>query len=234
MSPAAPVRNPRLEELFAGEVRCSTQRQPRGAADLFPTEAALVRGSAPCRVDEFAGARRCARAALAALGAQPTPIGRGPHGEPLFPAGYLGTLSHSDGIAVAAVAARSSGLRAIGIDVEPHAPLPPGLAQEILVGEEQEMVRCAGRDRPETAWDRLVFCAKEATYKAWHHFGGGWLDFRDGKVQVDPVRQLCTTTLVPSALTDPATPRVFSGAWRVLEGYLFVSAFVPGGPAQPR
>ncbi|MGW0783195.1 4'-phosphopantetheinyl transferase family protein [Streptomyces sp. NPDC002913] len=64
---------------------------------------------------EFTTARWCARRALAAAGA-PTadaPLRRGRQGEPLWPAGFTGSITHSAGYR-AAVAAPSGGLGAPG------------------------------------------------------------------------------------------------------------------------
>jgi 4'-phosphopantetheinyl transferase EntD len=43
----------------------------------------------------------------------------------------------------------------------------------------------AGRavaERPEVYWDRVLFCIKESTYKAWFPLTHRWLGFEDASV----------------------------------------------------
>lgn len=67
----------------------------------------------------------------------------------------------------------------LGIDAEPHAPLPDGVLDHTSIEAEREVL--ATRDT-ELHWDRLLFCAKEATYKAWFPITQRWLGFEDAHI----------------------------------------------------
>jgi enterobactin synthetase component D / holo-[acyl-carrier protein] synthase len=87
------------------------------ANDLFPVEEGLVAAASLRRRTEFCTGRRCARRALERVGCSPRPLMRGKFGQPLWPSGYLGSISH-DGRFAAAIAFRSNARHPIlSIDV---------------------------------------------------------------------------------------------------------------------
>ncbi|MGW8725169.1 4'-phosphopantetheinyl transferase family protein [Streptomyces sp. NPDC055808] len=126
---------------------------------LFAAERALCEGAGPRRKGEFTTGRWCAHRALARLGERPVGVGRGPRGEPLWPRGVLGSISHCAGFRAAALC-RTWDAWALGIDAEVEGPLPARVRARLISEEE------AGLMRPEVAGERLLFSAKEAVYKA--------------------------------------------------------------------
>ena len=72
---------------------------------------------------------------------------------------------------------RTSDLAAVGIDAQPHGPLPPGVGASVTVAQEREMLGRLTRTGPSIQWDRLLFSAKEAIYKAWNPLTHRWLGF---------------------------------------------------------
>ena len=74
--------------------------------------------------------------------------------------------------------------RALGIDVEEDAPLPPDTDTLILRDEERGQLDAARVTLPGA--DRLLFCAKECVHKAIHPLRGAWLEFQDVAIQLDP------------------------------------------------
>ncbi|MFE7600992.1 4'-phosphopantetheinyl transferase [Streptomyces sp. NPDC057494] len=147
----------------------------------YPEEEALMARAVPGRRREFAAARVCAHRALAALGAAPGPLLRGRRGAPAWPADTVGSITHCAGYRAAAVAPAAR-LLALGIDAEPHAPLPSGVREAVAFGPEEARLRTLAADRPDIAWDRLLFSAKESVYKAWNGYGSGRLGFEDAEV----------------------------------------------------
>ena len=113
------------------------------------------------RQREFATVRDCARTALGQLGIGPVPITSGRGGEPIWPNGIVGSMTHCTGYRGVAVA-RDHLLAAVGIDAEPHEALPGSGLRHI--SSQVERAQLAGR-RSDGHWDWLIFCAKEATYK---------------------------------------------------------------------
>lgn len=184
-----------------------------GQVHLFPAEIAAIARASPARRREFALARLCARHALAALGRTPQQIGRGDAGEPVWPDGLTGSLTHCRGYR-AAVVARRSDVLAIGIDAEPLGPVPEGVLDRISLPAERE--RLAGFEvaEPGVPWARLLFSAKEAVYKAWFPVTHTRLGFTDVRVEPDMVGTFQAQVLQGSSLL---TSRL-SGRWTVIDG----------------
>jgi 4'-phosphopantetheinyl transferase EntD len=151
---------------------------------LFPEEAALIEGAVPSRRREFATGRHCARLALARLDVPATAITTGDRGQPLWPNGIVGSITHCAGYRAAA-AARRDRLRAVGIDAEPHRPLPTEVTDMVLLPEEQaDLARLAAAD-PAVHWPAIAFSAKESLYKAWFTLTERWLGFHDARLRFD-------------------------------------------------
>lgn len=150
---------------------------------LFPAEEAVVRTAGPWRRAEFAAGRACARVALAALGLPAAPVLAGRAGEPRWPAGVTGSITHCAGYRACAVA-RATDVAAIGIDAEPDATLPPGLIGSVASGAEKAWIARQAAAGPAVCWDRLLFSAKEAAAKLWYPLTGDWLGF--GQLAVFP------------------------------------------------
>jgi 4'-phosphopantetheinyl transferase EntD len=99
-------------------------------ATLFPEEEALLARAVDRRRHEFTTARHCARKALALLGVAPAPILPGWRGAPQWPPAIVGSITHCAAYRAAAVAHAAS-VASIGIDAEPHRPLPNGVLATI-------------------------------------------------------------------------------------------------------
>jgi 4'-phosphopantetheinyl transferase EntD len=134
---------------------------------------------------EFATGRACARRALDRLGLPTGAIPVGARGEPLWPDGIVGSITHCRGYRACAVA-RDTDLAAIGIDAEPDAPLRERVLAAVAVPEELPGLERLAILDPDTSWDRLLFCAKESVYKAWFPLTGRRLGFGDTAVAFDP------------------------------------------------
>jgi 4'-phosphopantetheinyl transferase EntD len=151
---------------------------PPGLAPL-PEEEPLIAKSVAKRRNEFITVRYCARIALGELGLPPVPILKGDKGEPCWPDGVVGSLTHCTGYR-GAVGGRSAAVRSVGIDAEPHDTLPHGVLDAISLPEERgEIPQVMSAD---LHWDRILFCAKEATYKAWFPLTKRWLGFEDAHI----------------------------------------------------
>jgi 4'-phosphopantetheinyl transferase EntD len=188
------------------------------AAALFPIEQAAVAKAVEKRRREFAGGRACAQRALADLGLPAAPVPAGARGEPLWPTGVVGSITHCAGYRGCAVA-RASDLATIGIDAEPHRPLPAGLLADVAHPEELAALGELAQAHPDVRWDRLLFSAKEAVYKAWYPLTGRWLGFEDAVLTLDPGgRRFEARLLVPGAVVDGAAVAGFEGRWLVAEG----------------
>ncbi|MEU1230496.1 4'-phosphopantetheinyl transferase superfamily protein [Streptomyces sp. NPDC005828] len=180
---------------------------------LFPEEEALIARAVPPRRREFTTGRICARRALARLGLPPAPLLRNRRGAPQWPAGVVGSMTHCQGYRAVAVA-RTGHRVTIGIDAEPHAPLPDGVLEAIALPGEQRAMAALARHSPGTAWDRLLFSAKESVFKAWYPLTGEELGFDEADITLDPDHGTFTARLLrpgPHVAGRPLTG--FSGRW---------------------
>lgn len=145
-----------------------------GPSSYAAEEAAIVQAVASRRY-EFRAGRTQARRALAELGAASAAIPRGAAGEPRWPEGYTGSISHADGLAVAVVARR--GLRAVGLDVDTGAPLDEPSRAFVCRPGEVDPVPALGAAASDPA--KRLFVAKEAFMKLNYALTGTLLDFLD-------------------------------------------------------
>jgi enterobactin synthetase component D / holo-[acyl-carrier protein] synthase len=140
---------------------------PPGDPELFPAEAGAIATADAVRRSEFAAGRAVARAALARLHAAAGPVLPGPAGEPRWPDGVVGSITHCPGYRACAVA-RAPDMAAIGIDAEPCRALPDGLLTVVAGDAERAWLAERNAAGPGIPWDRVLFSAKESVYKAWY------------------------------------------------------------------
>lgn len=222
-----------LEDLFSQSVSTRELRSDGDDFELFPDEMALVANAVHSRRREFATVRQCARQALAALGCPPVPILHGPRGAPEWPPGYVGTLTHCAGFRGCAVARASTHL-SLGLDCEPNEPLPAAIWDDVLLPAEKRLVRALSGARPSVHWDRLIFCAKEATYKTWFPVSLRWLDFDEAVVELDAYSgSLRVRLLAGSLVRERPELSTLNGAWTVADGVLGVGIEVEAAGELP-
>jgi 4'-phosphopantetheinyl transferase EntD len=190
------------------------------AVELFPEERACVDGAVEKRRREFATARACAHRAIERLGLPRQPIGRRSAGEPRWPAGVVGSITHCQGYRACAVA-HASDLAMLGIDAEPNAALPAGVLTAIATDAELAHVRSLSRDLPSVPWDRLLFSAKECVYKACFPYVRRLLDFDAAVLTFDASASTFSARLrVSVPLPGPERLQTLSGRWLAREDLL--------------
>jgi 4'-phosphopantetheinyl transferase EntD len=200
-------------------------------SSMFPIEAAVVANAASGRRREFATVRHCARQALQRIGVPTLPILPDADGVPQWPDGVVGSLTHCSGYR-GAIVARSEQLHAIGIDAEPHAELAAPARDLVLRGEERARLRKAAGANPEMHWDRILFSAKEAVFKAWFPLTRRWLDFADVSTTVDPDGTFAARVLVRGAPALDREPGAFTGRWVVDRGLVVTATSIPGSASR--
>jgi 4'-phosphopantetheinyl transferase EntD len=206
--------------LPVGAVAVDTFVDPAGAT-LFPEEAALVAKAVEKRRLEFTTARWCARRAMAELGRPPVPVLRGERGQPLWPAGLIGSMTHCVGYRGAVLAPRAS-FTTIGIDAEPNEPLPGGVFETVTRPGERSHIDDLLREHPSVRWDRLLFSAKESIYKSWFPLTARWLGFEEAELVIDPSAGTFTARILATG-----GPTGFDGRWMVGEGLILTAIAVP-------
>ena len=218
-----------IERLLPSEVVAVEAFGDDRSDEVFPGEEDLVAGAVPGRRREFVTARRCARDALARLGYPAGPIRPGPRREPRWPAGVVGSITHCAGYR-AAVVSHQGGPASIGIDAEPHRPLPPGVLDSITAGADRTRLAALFDADPSVCWDQLLFSAKESIYKAWYPLTGRWLGFEDATLSIDASTMSFTgRLLVPGHRQDdgPALTTM-RGRYLIDAGLVVTAVVVPG------
>lgn len=202
-----------------------------GIADLadvdlhnLPPELELARARAG-RQREYAGGRLAACRALAAIGHKPAYPAAGPGREPLWPEGLVGSITHSDDVAVAAVAPAST-FAGIGIDIEPIRPLRPGIASRILSVAEAERFGLGGAE-PDTGSLLRLFSFKESIYKCVYPAFGEFIGFRAVGLRAADggLRAACTDSQHPAA---GLVARI-RGDSRRIENHVVSACWLPAG-----
>jgi 4'-phosphopantetheinyl transferase EntD len=223
-----------IEEILPAAVVAVEVRHDIVNAALLGAEAGVVGRAVEKRRREFTTGRACARAALEQLGVPPAPILSGERGEPRWPAGVTGSITHCDGYRASAVA-HTRDIATVGIDAEVNAVLPEGVRSEIARPEELSWLGDLERELPAVHWDRLLFSAKESVYKAWFPLTERWLDFDEASITVDPsAGTFSARLLVSGPILGGGRLTAFAGRWLVRDGLILTAISLPveaGSPA---
>lgn len=223
-----------IEELLPESVVAveALRDDPLWDTPLHPEEEVLVARAVAKRRREFAAVRGCARRAMEKLGIPARPVVSGERGAPQWPAGIVGSMTHCDGYCAAALV-RATDLVSLGIDAEPHGPLPDGVGASVfLPAEAARLERLVGQ-RPEVHWDRILFSAKESVYKAWFPLTREWLDFSEADITLCPAPDgaphgtLHAELLVPGPLVGERRLQVFDGRWAVRDALVTTAVVIP-------
>ncbi|MFS8104445.1 4'-phosphopantetheinyl transferase superfamily protein [Lentzea alba] len=210
-----------LEQLLPLPIAAVERYDDEMPVELFPQEETVIGNAVPKRRFEFGTARWCAREAMKRLGFEPAPVLPGPKREPRWPEGLVGSLTHCTGYRAAALA-KTTDFLTIGIDAEPHAPAPDGVLEAIAIPAELRRIPGLRVDDPKICWDRLLFSAKESTYKAWYPVTQRWLGFEDADITLNADGTFYSRILLPD------TPIAgFAGTWLVQGDVLVTAIAVP-------
>jgi 4'-phosphopantetheinyl transferase EntD len=218
-----------IERLVPAGVVTAETREELIEVELFPDERRTLGRAVEKRRREFVTGRACARRALGELGVPATAIPNGERGEPLWPPGIVGSITHCQGYRASAVA-RIGPVLALGIDAEVNAALPAGVLDEVAFGRERELVADEAPvdiDGGLVHLDRLLFSAKEAVYKAWFPLARRWLGFEDARVSIDPEqRTFGARLLVPGPEIGGKPLTQLEGRWWLEDGVIATAVVI--------
>src|SRR5258708_8108427 len=93
-----------IPKLLSDEVLTVEADEACWRGSLLSLEESLVAKAVPKRRREFTAGRNCARRALAQLGYPDFALLAGSHGQPLWPPGIAGSITHCDDYCAVAVA----------------------------------------------------------------------------------------------------------------------------------
>ncbi len=200
-------------------------------ASLLPEERSAIGDMAPGRRDEFASARAAAREALAAIAPSLVAgIARGPQRQPVWPDGVTGSITHTKGHCLAAVARRSSDSDSdsdedfvIGLDAEERDRVTPRIARRILVPAELERVEAVD-DEQGQGLVAATFGLKEAFYKAHHQLEPRYLGFDVIQVDIDGDGLARFASTGAALAIDPASD--VSGRVTEIDGRMIAAVWI--------
>lgn len=148
---------------------------PRLDHGLYPGEE--LAQAVPARLREFSAGRAAARAAMVEIGFSSSAIPHGSNREPIWPAGMVGSITHTATHCLAIVLPMDR-FRGVGIDLEEHADLERDLWPAVLHPLERQRLELIPQcHQPKSAL--TYFCTKEAVYKAQYPITRQLLDFQD-------------------------------------------------------
>jgi enterobactin synthetase component D / holo-[acyl-carrier protein] synthase len=129
----------------------------------------------------FDTGRACAAELLADLGSCETSVPMAADRSPVWPQGYVGSITHTDDLVGVAVARRKD-FRSIGIDAE--AIIQPETRVEIddLCMSETERALRDSLGISHQTFSSLCFSAKESFFKCLYPLTGVWFDFPDAEI----------------------------------------------------
>jgi 4'-phosphopantetheinyl transferase EntD len=154
----ASLRSPFPAQIAFSQVAAVDQQQ-----SPFDQECEIAdKYSSEKRRREFFAGRKASQEVLTQLGVSATPILKSNEGDPIWPEGIIGSISHSHSLAVAAGGLEGE-YRGLGLDLEyKHKKRNPKIFNRILFGVEKDWTK------QENQFLNMlkVFSAKESCYKA--------------------------------------------------------------------
>jgi 4'-phosphopantetheinyl transferase EntD len=175
--------SPEVSGLFPSGVIAAELTVPAPRELLTCAELRFIAHCAAKRIQDFTAGRACAHRALRELGILDFSLLAGEHREPLWPAGIIGSITHTYGYG-AAVVARQRDLRSLGLDCELIESVDEELWSRICTPAEiQRLAQLPPLERGRQA--ALIFAAKEAFYKCQFPLTREWVGFED--VVIEPL-----------------------------------------------
>lgn len=176
---------PIIQSLFPKEVSVIASPEIQLPDLLLDSERKQIQNAVKKRQDEFAAGRYCAKMALGSLGldANSIEILNGAEGRPIWPEGFIGSISHARGC-YGAVAGKKNQFASLGLDVEEAHRMREKLWEAAMTAEEISFLNKINGDQA-TVYATTIFSAKEAFFKLQHYVTGEWLGLKDARVELN-------------------------------------------------
>jgi len=150
------------------------------AEKLMPEETVCIKDAAERRRNTFSSGRAAARTALAQAGMPSGALPQNDDGSVLWPDGVIGSVTHTDDWAIAAVAMPAlSEAACLGVDLERIQPLKAGVLKLIATDVERSELA----EVPDKHWLAVaLFSMKESVYKCLRPAFGQFIEFHDVEI----------------------------------------------------
>ncbi len=169
--------------LFSDTVAMASTDPRAPMPRLLGDEVLAVEQVSTARAREFGAGRDAARAAMVQLGHVPRPVLQGPNRAPIWPVGLTGSITHNETTCLAVVTDAPE-IAALGIDLEAASALDPSLWPEVCTMPEMNWLAKLGPSQRGN-FAKLIFCAKEAVYKAQYQISRTLMDFQAVDLEFD-------------------------------------------------
>lgn len=180
---------------------------------------------------EFIAGRHSAREALRRLGCNEWEAATqiGPGRSPIWPAGYVGSISHSSGIAAASVA-RATEMLSIGLDIETVLDSDTATNISTLIGVEEEFNEIMRRGSVSFEQAATVlFSCKEAVFKCVYPLLRRHVEFDEVKIQLVDFPVMLKNGLAMCISAAPTVPRIL-GHCACYSDLVASGFWIPQGP----
>ena len=178
-----------LQDLLPADITSIFSTRLPTDAQLWGIETEMAQKMGEKRYAEFIHGRHTARLALQQIGCPQAAIGKGKSREPLWPQHIVGSISHTQHCAAAAVTFENKYL-GVGVDMEPSTQLEEKLFEAICRPEELALF---ARERltPKEAGERakLLFSIKESIYKCLWPSVKSFIDFTEMQIELNESEQ---------------------------------------------
>jgi enterobactin synthetase component D len=188
---------------------------------LFAAEEEYISMAVPKRKSEFRLGRWSARKALQFFNVDPCPILAGANREPIWPRGYVGSITHCEGFYAAAVA-RDTTHHSLGIDAEQNRSIPPEIRDQIMTVMEKKWYNLTlHKDKT----DLLIFSAKESIFKCLYPLVNHYIDFLEIDLIIDR-SYLQFRADLPDYLISKVGVQTIEGIYNMDETHIFTASFL--------
>jgi 4'-phosphopantetheinyl transferase EntD len=148
-----------------------------GAEALTIAEKALIEKAGLKRQNDFSTGRHCARKALERFGVNDAEILMGEAKEPIWPEGFIGSISHSKKL-TGAIVAKVNDIASIGLDIETIGGINRDMWDMLFMDREQAFFNTLD-DHDRALFSTLIFSFKEAFYKLQYPLTRQYVDFKE-------------------------------------------------------
>ena len=212
-----------LTNLFPDEVRWKIAEDWMWDAPLCSAEENLVLKAVEKRKREFRAGRNCAHTLLREASVECPALLKGKQREPGWPEGWVGSISHTQGLCVVAIAPQDL-FQSIGLDVEQALPMKDEIKDMICLPEEQDqLVRLRltpGQELASLPLDKVIFSAKESIHKTYFPLNYHTLDFLDARVELNPADKSFAATIIKPEPVPRVPIRDLKGKYCVNQNYV--------------
>jgi 4'-phosphopantetheinyl transferase EntD len=175
------------------------------------------------RKHDYVCGRQAARDALNLLSAPVTRVERGSAGQPIWPSGFVGSISHAAGLGIAA-ASSSSIYETIGIDMEVQKSVTADIWPHFMHADELRFISRLEK-RMQSRFASICFSAKESFFKLQYPCCRSWLEFADLTISSTDDGQFQVAIVDPGKM--PERFRQVIGYFSEIDGMVITAITLP-------